>query len=335
MHIRSTNIGARITLASLVLGLTMPAPIFAATQYILSTASYSAGSNQTWNVPSDFNAAANTVECIGGGASGGACGGGSFSNCAGAGGGGGAYAAITNFSPSGGTVTFRIGAKGNGVSDNSGNGKSGFLGGDTWFATTSTTTVSFTGSTDNSACYAQGGQPGSAGQASATPGAGGLVAKSWGALARYAGGSGGTDSGGSGTATGGGGAAGKHGAGNQGATRGSSFGSSNGGSGDNGDASGGSAGLSSGGAGGNGAEYGSPDGSGGGGGGYENFSSGTGGAGGQWGAGGGGSAATNNGQTATSGAGTNGIIVIRTPPIGPSRHLLLFKGYKIKIIKGS
>src|SRR5262249_52711360 len=62
--------------------------------------------NQTWNVPSDWNSANNTIECIGSGGSG-------FQGSASVapGGGGGAYAAISNLTLTpGGTATYSIGA---------------------------------------------------------------------------------------------------------------------------------------------------------------------------------------------------------------------------------
>ena len=117
-----------------------------------------AGTNQTWAVPVDFDmSATNTVECIGGGGSGGACG--DNASCIGTGGGGGAYAKIFNFRPpvgAGGTITYRVGAGGNAVTVASGQ-INGVLGGDTWFNATATST---SGGSDNTLCYAQGGQAG-------------------------------------------------------------------------------------------------------------------------------------------------------------------------------
>lgn len=91
----------------------------------------SPGTNQTFNVPADWNNSINTIEGIAG--AGGATGGNASSNH-GAGGGGGAYSKNTNQSLTpGATVNYNIGAAG---SSGTGSGTA-TDGGDTWFNKTS------------------------------------------------------------------------------------------------------------------------------------------------------------------------------------------------------
>jgi hypothetical protein len=80
-------------------------------------------SGTTWTVPSDWDSANNSIQCLGGGGGGG--------NKSGGGGGGSAYAKITNLTLTpGATVLIAIGAAGAGssVAD-----VSGTDGGDTYF----------------------------------------------------------------------------------------------------------------------------------------------------------------------------------------------------------
>jgi hypothetical protein len=99
---------------------------FTLTQVVLTSPT---GSNQTYNVPSDWTST-NTIECWGAGA------GGQAHNAvllSGAGGGGG-YSSITNYASltPGGTATYRIGTGGHGD-----NGSAGAVaGGNTWFNNT-------------------------------------------------------------------------------------------------------------------------------------------------------------------------------------------------------
>jgi len=239
----------------------------------------------TWTVPSDWNNANNTIECIGGGGSGGAA---SGSRCSASGGAGGGYGKISNVTLTpGASVSYGVGAGGAAVSATS----AGNAGGDTWF---------------NAASYAAaivGGAGGVAGQAvsgsgtaaSATGGSG------KGATAHNGGSSGSatTFSVNQKSASGGGGAAGPNGDGtSSSAASGGSV--TDGGSGDAG--SGGAGGVGS--VGGNGTEYSSSPayGSGGGGGGNKATSAY---AGGTYGAGGGANSSGNS-----SGAGSQGLIVI-------------------------
>ena len=143
------------------------------TQVVLTGAS--PGSNETYNVPVDWNNSANTVECIGAGGGAGACNTTTLFICGG--GGGGAYARSANVSLTpGGTATFQVGAGGAG---SPAPGNNGGAGGSTWFNGTTA---------GGSSCAAggggggldTGGETGGAGgsaivanQASASGGAGG------------------------------------------------------------------------------------------------------------------------------------------------------------------
>lgn len=232
------------------------------------------GSNQTYNVPSDWNSSNNTVEVIGAG------GGGAKSNTSGGaagGGGGGAYSKQTNISLTpGGTATYRIGS-GGAVQTSS--GTAGNAGGDTWFngATLGASSVGAKGG---------GGGPGTSNGGAASSGVGSV---------KYSGGGGGARSlSGSGGGTGGGGAAGLNGNGN---TAGAGE-TDPGGSGDAG--FGGAGGNYNSTVGGNGTEW-TTHGSGGGGGAFR--------AGGNYGGGGGGAS-----SGGTSGAGRAGLIVITYTP---------------------
>lgn len=207
-------------------------------------------SSLPWTVPSDWDSANNSIECIGGG-------GGAALDVAmvqyGAGGGGGGYSKINNLSlVPGGSVTFQVGAGGAAGS----NGTDGSAGGDTWFNGTT-----FIGSSVG-AKGGGGGQHGGAPSYLAIGGGGGAAANGSGSTT-YSGGHGGptTTSGNDG---GGGGAAGPYGNGGNGGTGGSNQ-STQGGAGGGG-ADGGSAGSapsgSNGGTGGTGANSGGAGGNG-------------------------------------------------------------------------
>jgi len=92
------------------------------------------GSNQTFNVPLNWNSGNNKVESIGAGASGGAGNGGNLLIGVASGGGAGAYSAQTNivFTP-GGTATYQIGTGGTAVSQTNFGSVNGNAGGDSWF----------------------------------------------------------------------------------------------------------------------------------------------------------------------------------------------------------
>lgn len=273
------------------------------------------GSNQTYNIPSDFNAANNNIQAIGAGASGGH--GDPNVDTADTGGGGGAYAKSVNLSLTpGGTATYQIGTGGAAVSAFSTNGNAG---GDSWF---------------NSAAFPAAGQAvgakgGSAGVNDATSilvsgSSGGTAAASYatgtGSVKNSGGSSGSADGTGGigiGSASGAGGAGGPNGAGVAGTGAASATGSA-GGAGDNGSGGGGGAGNSSGSGsgGGNGTEFDATHGSGGGGGGgMPRANNDTGGSGGLYGAGGGAAYDLTRLLIGTaSGAGRQGIIVVTYTP---------------------
>jgi len=229
----------------------------------------------TWNVPSDWNNASNTIEAVGGGGGGRT---GSTGGAKGGGGGGGAYAKVSNLTLSG-TITIQIGT--GGIANTSGT--------DTYF---------------NSSTCAAASLCAKAGQASSTRlggGFGGASSTSVGSTT-YPGGSGAiADTLASG---GGGGAAGLNGAGNNG--NGSGSATSTGGSGDAGFGGAGGAKNATGTA---GTEWDSTHGSGGGGGGSGTNNVG-GREGGLYGAGAGGGW----GASGAGGPGTRGLIVITYTP---------------------
>lgn len=252
------------------------------------------GSNQSSTSPADWCNSNNLVETIGAGASGGAV---RASGSRGAGGGGGAYNAISNFTfaaPGTTTYTWQVGIGGpttGGVTA----ATSGTTGGDTWFNGTTL---------GGSSVGSKGGTQGTASTSvDVTGGAGGVAASGVGS--GFNGGRGGNTSGGS--ATGGGGAAGSFGAGGNGGDAAAN--TTAGGQGDNGHGgAGGAAGNNAGSA---GTEWDATHGSGGGGGGNNANGAVTAGSGGLYGGGGGGAQDFSGiTGTATSGAGTNGIIVL-------------------------
>ena len=268
----------------------------------------STGSN-SWSVPSDWSAASNTIEVIGGGG-GGASGNGI--NRTDAGGGGGGYSKVTNISltPSA-TVNYFIGTGGAGYSACNGCSiAQGNSGNPTYLCNSTSNCASISGTAVVVA--ATGGRAGTAagGSQAAAGGAGGGGGPVFVASTTYSGGRGGNVAAGGGqAASGGGGAGGPNGAGNNGSDAAASTASA-GGSG--GAGLGGAGGPNTGGAGGAGTEYDGTHGSGGGGGGLRG--SGTAGLGGAYGAGGGGQS---SGSSGTSGAGRAGLIVITYTPSSP------------------
>ena len=159
---------------------------------IFSAADSSSGANGTWTVPSDWNNASNSIECIGGGGST-YYDSGSGGYAGGQGGGGGAYSRIDNFNLTPGqTIRYQVGYT-------VGNGPFGY---DTWFSTTSSAPTS----------TSQGvlAQSGGIDRSGSTSGSGGLASNSIGTV-KYDGGSGL-----GGTGSGGGGAGGPNGAGGAG-----------------------------------------------------------------------------------------------------------------------
>lgn len=271
------------------------------------------GSNQIYNVPNDWNNNQNQAETIGGGGSGGATSNGNFGN--GAGGGGGGYSKQTNIPlTQGGTATYQIGIGGAAVAGGT-TGATGNTGGDSWFNGT-TLGASSVGS--------KGGAGGAFDGTPALGGTGGAAGSGVGAT-KNSGGRGGNANNTS-VGTGGGGAAGPNGNGNAGGDTSTAITATAGGSGDAG--SGGSGGSAGGGTGGSGTEFtavpgGSHAGSGGGGGG---ITGGTAGSAGNYGGGGGG--AGDNITTNTSGAGTQGLVVVTYTPAPPisvqfQQHIIL------------
>lgn len=246
--------------------------IYAVTSFLTSPT----GSNQTYNVPSDWNSSNNSIETIGAGG-----GGGGGASAYGGGGGGGAYSKITNLSLTpGGTATYQIGT----------GGAASTAGGDTWFNGTTL---------GGSSVGAKGGGLGGTANPSPSGGTGGASGSGVGTT---------KNSGGDGSSTtskggGGGGAAGPNGNGTS-----ASANSANGGSGDTGSGGAGGTGGASPTAGGNGTEFDATHGSGGGGGGQTSNTTGA--NGGNYGGGGGG------GQNGAGGAGIAGLIVIIYTPGG-------------------
>jgi hypothetical protein len=194
-------------------------------------------STQTWDKPSDWNDANNTIHAIGGGGAGGPS--------SGRGGGGGAYARVNNFTISGSTLSVTVGA----AAAHNGTAGDSFVG-------------------DGTILRAKGGQGGNAG------GAGGAASASIGST-KFNGGQGGDPQfvGDDSHGGGGGGAGGTAGHGSAGATASGHGGA--GGAG--GAASGGAGGAVNGGAGGNGTVWTTAGAGGGGGGGFIGFPGGAGG----------------------------------------------------------
>ena len=261
------------------------------------------GSNQTYNVPNDWDSANNTISTIGAGASGSI---GQQGTDGGSGGGGGGYSSQSNITLTpGGTATYQIGTGGASVTrTNNGTRLTGNAGGDTWFngTTLGGSTVGAKGGTSRpSPLGGLGGeQVGNTGGVGATKRLGGN------------GGFGGDACIGNGNAGGGGGAAGNTANGTNGVD-----GNGTQGNGGAGGATGGGAGGSGAGANGSaGTNFDATHGAGGGGAG--SLIAGTAGAGGLYGAGGGGTPNSGSG-TFTSGAGAQGLIVIvYTPAVGAS-----------------
>lgn len=270
------------------------------------------GSNQTYNVPNDWNNSNNSIECLGAGGSAAALRHVNIGIRYASGGGGGGYGVYTNLSlTAGGTATYQIGTGGTAVTSTvAQTGVNGNAGGDTWFNGTTYAGASV------------GGIGGGGGNWSVTTSVNGGTGGGGKGTSSNSGGRGGdiTGTGGFRCMTGGGGAAGGSGAGGNGEDVSPTTATATaGGTGDNGAGGAGGAGTTGGSAtgvnGGNGTEWSASYGSGGGGGGLTVGSFGsavTGGSGGTYGAGGG--AAGCIGFDATSGAGTNGIIVITYEP---------------------
>ncbi len=250
--------------------------IVGTTKYVILTSV----SSSPWTVPADWNAANNTIWCIGGGGNGGN---GNGSTNTGGGGGGGACAWVTNIALTG-TISFQVGLAGG----TTGSGTSPTA--NTWFKDISTIVAAGGGSGVNNAITA-----GAAGSAVNSVGAGGI----------FAGGIGGVGylNAGGAVAGGGGGAGGSTAAG----TAGVAGAAGSGGTGGQGDGSTGGAGGAEHTAGSAGAEIADGIGSGGGGGGGVTGGTTTGGAGGAYGAGGGGGGESGG----THGAGSNGVIIIQ------------------------
>jgi hypothetical protein len=279
---------------------------FAVTTFITAPT----GSNQTYNVPSDWNSANNSIECLGAGGSGGALRHANTGIRYYSGGGGGGYGKYSNLSlTASGTATYQIGAGGAAVSGTgaNGNGSNGNAGGDTWF----------NGTTYSGASV--GGVGGGAGAFSLTAGVNGGAGGGGKGTSNNTGGRGGNITGTQfRTASGGGGAAGLNGAGGNGGDVNNTQTASAGGTGDNGSGGAGGAGsaAATGNAGGNGTEWSASYGSGGGGGGLSAANLGTtvtNGVGGSYGGGSGGTGTVNN--DAFGAAGANGLIVIIYEPV--------------------
>lgn len=237
-----------------------------------------AGSNQTYSTPSDWNNSNNSVEGIGGGASGAV----NNSNFFGGGGGAGAYTKLTNLTISG-NITYQVASGGTGVT--SGTSVVGNAGNDTWFNDTAYPT------TGSNKIGAKGGVGGGITIGSVAGGSATSGYPTSGAT-RYSGGNGGNVTLNTGW-SGGGGAAGMNGNGGNGATP-SAGSASIGGTADNGTVA----------AGANGTEWDSTHGSGGG---SSGSTSGTTNAGGRYGGASGGSAIA-------SGNGYQGLLVITYTP---------------------
>ncbi len=276
------------------------------------------GSNQTYNVPSDWNNSNNSIECLGAGGSGAALRHGLTGIRYASGGGGGGYGVYTNLTlTAGGTATYQIGTGGTAVTSTvQGTGISGNAGGDTWF----------NGTTYSGASV--GGVGGSNGNWSITTSVNGGTGGGGKGTSSNSGGRGGdiTGTGGFRCMTGGGGAAGGSGAGGNGVDiSATAAAASAGGTGDNGAGGAGGAGVfngATGNNGGNGTEWSASYGSGGGGGGVSASNQGAtvAGSGGTYGGGGGAGGCIS--FNATSGAGTNGIIVITYEPSAAATLIL-------------
>lgn len=270
-----------------------------------------AGSNQTYTSPSDWNNASNLIELLGAGGSGG---GRSSGTGMGGGGGGGEFGKTTNFTfatPGTTTATYQAGSGGTAVSTQS----VGVKGGDSWF----------NGTTQAAATLgAIGGALGPSGPSpvSITGAAGGTGGVGTTHVAGGAGGSTGASASGR-AGTGGGGAGSSGGIGGAGGTVNSANAASAGGAGGTGGGgTAGTAGGTAGGAGGNGTNWDATHGSGGGGGGGVNTAGGgaaTGGTAGNYGGGGGSAQAA---SSVTSGAGIQGIVVTTYTPTRYSGYIL-------------
>lgn len=273
--------------------------------YAVDTVTYlttPTGSNQTYNVPADFDPGKNNTQLIGAGGSGAIDS--SGANSANTGGGGGAFSKQTNISLTpGGTAIYQIGTGGPAKLGDDITPTNGVTGGDTWFNGTSMASPPTVG--------AKGGGAGQTGGSNANGGTGGAAASGFGATKTNGGRGGNATTTGN---TGAGGAAGLNGDGNQGVDV-AGGGSSNGGSADVG--VGGAGGTAPGGTGGNGTEFGSGNGSGGGGAGRASAATNSAGPGGNYGGGGGGNTPGLFGLNATSGAGIQGIIVVTYTPFIP------------------
>jgi glycine rich protein len=271
------------------------------------------GSNQTFNVPGNWDSGNNKVETIPGGGSGGV----TVANvaCSDSGGGGGAYSAQTNIAlVPGGTATYQIGAGGALVSSTSSLGINGNPGGNSWFNASSYGAASV---------GAQGGAGGNAANNLATAaGALGGQASSGIGSTKFSGGNSGACTPSFASASGGGGAAGPSGNGVSSSAASNSV-TNGGNANNNAGATGGAGGAPTGSSGGSGTEYDASHGIGAGGGGA--ISSGTNqvtvaGSGGNYGGGGGGAANFASSPTSTSsGAGIQGLIVVTNIPATMAR----------------
>lgn len=279
-------------------------------EFVTTTFLTTTGTSNTYNVPSDWDSSANTIECIGAGGAGAASRSSSGSKCYAAGGAGGGYGKETNMSLTpGGTATYGCGAAGTSTQRTTTGSNTGGTGGDTYF---------------NAASYAAatvGGQGGAGGAGSTTTTVSAATGGAGKGATNYSGGNGGaiTSTSSVRLGTGGGGAAGPNGAGAAGTSSASASNTSTaGGAGDAG--SGGTAGAATSQTGtaaaaGNGTEFQvSPAyGSGGGGGGnHTSAGTSTASAGGTYGGGGGGNAG--HGSNATGGPGKQGLIVVIYTP---------------------
>jgi hypothetical protein len=271
------------------------------------------GSNQTFNVPLNWNSALNKVETIAGAGSGGASQGanGTVSGAA-SGGGAGAYSAVLNlvFVP-GSTATYQIGAGGASVSSAvfGTSAVNGNPGGDSWFNGTTLAGSSVGAKAGGAGLASNGG-------GAFNGGAGGLASGGVGTT-KHNGSGGGlipSTSGGFYAASGGGGAAGPNGDGGAVSTPGLNS-TSAGGSADNGTVSGGAAGGVTGSNGNSGTEFDGSHGcgSGGGAGLSTSATAATGGSGANYGGAGAGAAGDQLGS-GVSGAGAQGIIVVTNFP---------------------
>lgn len=295
---------------------------FASVSYLTTT-----GSNQTWTSPTDWNNSNNKIELIGGGASGAVANG--ISRRV-SGGGGAAYSKIITFSvatPGTTTATYRVGSGGASITGVGNNATSvGNAGTVTYFNASSDPGAG----TDNTKAGAQPGVGGAVGGSGAgvTGSAGGVSTSGWGST-RYSGGRAGTLTGTSGVvASSGGGAAGPSGNGGDGgdsASTSSFVGVGTSGTADNGTVSGVASPSSS--AGNAGTEFndglGNIKGVGSGGPANGNAAGATAGAGGTYG-GGGGAVVVDSGNSNTSGAGIQGLIVVTYTPAVNGNFFMFF-----------